>query len=99
MPAGRGTVVGLGGALWLTITGPVTTVRTVGAVGVSISVCSRSLGGLAGLCDSCLERGLGDRLGPGLAALDRQLARRLDRRLVRRDAATEIVEHGEPRPL
>src|SRR3954469_23252814 len=39
------------------------------------------------------------RRGPRLAALHRQLARGLDRRLVRRRPLTELVEHGDVRAL
>ena len=66
--------------------------RTVVAVGGSLSV------GLRGITrcrrDGSLESGLCLRLGPRLAALDGQLARGFDRRLVRRDAATKVVEQG-----
>ena len=51
------------------------------------------------LGDGLLERRLGHRLGPRLAALDGQLARGLDGRLVRRDASAEVVELGQPRTL
>jgi hypothetical protein len=54
---------------------------------------------LARLRDGGLEGRLGNRFGPLFAALDRQLAGRLDRRLVGRDATAEVVEHGQPRPL
>src|ERR1700752_2296997 len=101
IPARRGTVVGLGGAgrNTLMFTGRLIPVRTVAAVRISVGLRLRGLGGLTGLCDSRLEGRLGNRQRPRLAALYGQLARRLDRRFVRRDAAAEIVEHGEPRPL
>ena len=54
---------------------------------------------LARLRDGCLERRLGNRLGPRLAPLDGQLTRRLDRRLVGRNAPAEVVEHGQSRTL
>ncbi|CNV38033.1 Uncharacterised protein [Mycobacterium tuberculosis] len=57
------------------------------------------LSGLGSLRNRRLERRLGDRLGPRFAAFDRELAGCLDGRFVRRDPATEVVEHGEPRPL
>jgi hypothetical protein len=54
-------------------------------VGTVVAV-ARSLGVGLGIPRSggngCLEGRLGRRLGPRLAALDRELARRLDRRLV-----------------
>ncbi|CAG7113321.1 hypothetical protein PICSAR202_03872 [Mycobacterium avium subsp. paratuberculosis] len=95
-PARRRTVVGLGGALPITA---LVGVRTVAAVGVSVGLQPGGRGGLAGPGDGRLEGRLGGGRGPRLAALDGQFAGCLDRRLVRRDTATEIVEHREPGPL
>ncbi|CAM3128500.1 hypothetical protein MYSI104531_19690 [Mycobacterium simiae] len=97
IPAGRSAVVRLGGPL--RVHRPLGAARTVGAMSFSVGLRPCGLGRLAGCRDRRLECRFGDRLGPRLAALDGQLAGRLDRRLIRRDPATEIVEHGEPRPL
>lgn len=91
MPAGRRTVVRLRRTRLRLLAG----VRAV-AVPATGLLGLRRRGRLG---DRFLEGRFRHRLGPRLAAFDRQLTRSLDWRLVGRDTTTEVVEHRQTRPL